>query len=96
MSVKQISYDEWIDTYHPMQNPYEESSFDGNLFETYGEALLEVQATDPLNIWTLVEKDSSDELVILEGFHVVNVLGYFLTEKQRDNKDQQFIIDLND
>jgi hypothetical protein len=49
----------------------------GTLFETFGEELAHVQKQHPANIWTHCSGDGD---FLVSGFHVVNRLGYFITE----------------
>lgn len=67
------------------------SSFDGAMFETYGDDLAHILSfANPIlkhkgdamrrRVWTLVEDDEG-ELVIVNGYHLVNRVGYFLTAK---------------
>lgn len=55
-----------------------DASWQGCLFETFGEEAQFVRKQDPATIWTLVE-DSEDGECILSGFHFVNRLGYFVS-----------------
>ena len=79
----------WIKTYKPIAN-----AFDGNaswqdeagvgiMFETFGEELgfvLRVADKQPNHVWTLVDDDEG-EPVIIHGYHIVNRIGYFITEE---------------
>lgn len=79
-----LSYDKWIETFTPQTNiTTAGSAFDGTMYETYGADLAEVLIWADgkhrhLHVWTLVENDDGD-LVICEGYHRVNRMGYFLT-----------------
>jgi hypothetical protein len=67
--------DAWEAKYKPVTN-----QFDGtDKFETYGEELDFVRAQDPRCIWTLVDGDDGN-LYIVDGYHLVNRLNYFITE----------------
>ena len=82
-----LSFEEWEKAFKPITNsitPY--SAFDGLMFETYGSDLHYVMAmanrkdhVDRLKVWTLVTGDSDDE-VIVDGYHLVNRIGYFITQ----------------
>jgi hypothetical protein len=75
-----MDYDVWFEQYRPIQNPHDNNaSFDGTMFETYGPEVEQVKAADVRCIWTLVDCDGRD--VIESGWHFVNCLGYFITEK---------------
>jgi hypothetical protein len=74
-----ISYVKWLAKYRPVANPLDSKpSFDGCMFETYGEELRFVCAQHPRSIWTLLDCDG--KMRIAEGLHYVNRLGYFITE----------------
>ncbi|CAB4121830.1 hypothetical protein UFOVP26_33 [uncultured Caudovirales phage] len=69
----------WEEKYKPIKNHLDDNaSFDGIMFETYGEELAFVKAQAPDTIWTYGEED--DKFYIQAGWHYVNRLGYFITE----------------
>jgi hypothetical protein len=69
----------------PILNPYDDNaSLDGVMFETYGEELQHVKKQDPRHIWTYCEED--DILFLSQGFHLVNRLGYVITELPYDGE----------
>jgi hypothetical protein len=82
-----MNVDKWEDKYRPISNTggtYE--SWDGNLFETYGddeETVITVARQTPRRVWTLVETHHG--LVVTNGFHYVNRVGYFITEEEWEN-----------
>ena len=52
------------------------------MFETYGHDhtyVLSVNAKDPSRIWTWV--DCEGGMVVVSGYHYVNRMGYFISEK---------------
>lgn len=74
-----LSYERWFEQYRPIKNHLDSNaSFDGCMFETYGEELKFVCAQPPRSIWTLVDCDG--KLRIIEGPHFVDRIGYFITE----------------
>lgn len=77
-----MTYEEWEEAHRPIRNTTNpDRGFDSHLFETYGEDLEEVRrhtAMNPECIWTLVESDGY--IAIISGFHLVNRIGYFITE----------------
>lgn len=79
-----MTYDEWAAQFRPIQNPNQDHGFDGTLFETYGADLEAVQAADSTNIWTLYDGDDNHN-IIMAGMHVVNRVGYFITELPYDD-----------
>jgi hypothetical protein len=80
-----LSYDKWIEAFKPITNTTTpDSAFDGTMYETYGADVCEVRIWADgkyrhLRVWSLVENDDGD-LVICDGYHHVNRIGYFLTE----------------
>jgi len=82
-----ISEDEFEKLYKPITNHFEEASFCGWLFETYGEQLEYVRKQDSNYIWTIIEADTPDaDLVIISGYHLVNRFGYILTHKPHNGE----------
>jgi len=67
---------EWDEKYKPIKNHLDNNA---DKFETYGEELEFVKSQKPEHIWTLVEGDNGD-LYIVDGYHFVNRLNYFITE----------------
>ena len=55
------------------------ASLDGVMYETYGPELDYVRAQDPRHIWTFCEEEGV--LFFSQGYHLVNRLGYVITEK---------------
>lgn len=67
----------WELKYKPIMNHIDPTNYDK--FETYGEELRYVMAQDPKCIWTLVDGDDGN-LYIVDGYHLVNRVAYFVTE----------------
>jgi hypothetical protein len=75
-----LTYDEWCATYVPIKNPLRENApFDGTMFETFGDELAFVRHQPRARIWSLVQGDVGD-LHVVSGYHLVNRLGYFVTD----------------
>jgi len=80
----QMSFDNWVETFNPISNTITpDAPFDGSMFETFGADLAEVLIWADgkhrhLQVWSLVEGDDGD-LLICDGYHRVNRIGYFLT-----------------
>lgn len=69
----------WEEKYKPIKNHLDDNaSWDGTMFETYGEELAFVKAQAPNTIWTYGEEDG--KFYIQAGWHYVNRIGYFITE----------------
>lgn len=81
-----MTFDEWEEAHIPVVNHLSDaSSFDdgngGVMFETYGNELdhvLKVANTSPRNVWTYIDGDESP--CIVNGYHLVNRIGYFITK----------------
>ena len=74
--VEDIDFEDWILEYQPIKDSYG----DIRLFETYGEDVKVVKEAIPeRKVWTLVSGDYGDS--ILSGWHFVNRVGYYITEK---------------
>lgn len=78
-----MTVDQWESEFSPIQNVCNDfASWDGRMFETYGEDLNWVSTWArkyPQRVWTLV--DDGEELSIINGFHYVNRVGYFVTDR---------------
>lgn len=79
-----IGEEEFVAHYRPVPNHLNDNaSFDfgngGCLFETYGAELDHVRLQPRDHIWTILDVDG--ELMIANGYHFVNRLGYILTER---------------
>jgi hypothetical protein len=76
----ELTEEEWFNTYKPIKNNLvESSSFDGHMFETYGEEVEFVKAQDEKRIWMLGDGDDGG-MYIWSGWGFVNRIGYFVTE----------------
>ena len=76
----EMTFDEWCDTYKPIKNHIDvDSSFDGEMFETYGNEVEFVKSQSPDKIWTLGDGDDGG-MYIWNNWSFVNRIGYFVTE----------------
>jgi hypothetical protein len=76
----EMDYDVWLETYRPILNHIESnSSFDGMMFETYGDEVEFVKSQSPDKIWMYGDGDDGGSF-IWSGWGFVNRLGYFITE----------------
>lgn len=76
----EISFDDWFEYYKPITNHLDSNaSFDGCMFETYGDELAFVKTQDNKKIWTFGDGDDGG-LYIWNDYHFVNRIGYFITE----------------
>jgi hypothetical protein len=80
--LREIDLDAWVTQYRPIEDDLHQP----RLYETYGSDLAEVRKAEPTKVWTLVEYEGTD--MICSGFHLVNRLGYYITEEPfRDHQD---------
>jgi hypothetical protein len=76
----EMDFDEWCDVYKPIQNHIDtNASFDGAMFETYGDEVAFVKEQDGSYIWTYGDGDDGNSY-IWNGWSFVNRIGYFITE----------------
>jgi hypothetical protein len=79
--------EQWEATYRPITNTTREE-WDGLLFETYGDDLalvLSVARKEPRRVWTWVDAEGGS--YIINGYHLVNRIGYFITEVEWSQGD---------
>jgi hypothetical protein len=86
--------DAWEAKYKPVKNQFAQpqgefgDEFVEDKFETYGEELDYVRSVydeDPRRVWTLVDGDDGN-LYIVDGYHLVNRINYFVTEVPFEGK----------
>jgi hypothetical protein len=76
----EMDFDEWCATYKPIKNHIDtNASFNGEMFETYGEEVAFVKEQPEENIWMYGDGDDGGSF-IWSGWGFVNRLGYFITE----------------
>lgn len=77
---KFYTYDSWVETFKPIKNKISKYADDSTIaFETYGEEAEFVQKADNKYIWT--EVDGDEGTYIISGYHYVNRIQYYITEK---------------
>ena len=76
----EMDYDDFVETYKPITNHIDtNASFDGMMFETYGEEVEFVKAQDENRIWMYGDGDDGGSY-LWSGWGFVNRIGYFITE----------------
>jgi hypothetical protein len=76
----EMDFDEWCDKYKPIQNHIDPTaSFDGAMFETYGDEVAFVKEQPEDRIWMYGDGDDGGSY-LWNGWHFVNRIGYFITE----------------
>ena len=79
---KQMTMEEWEETYQPHYNPlneyasFQDESGRGIMFETYGSEEKLVSFTPEKYVWTYI--DCGDATCIINGYHWVDRIGYFI------------------
>ena len=77
----EMTFEEADEKFHFMVNNYDEyASFNGLMFETYGDEVDYVKSISPYRIWTYGDGDDGGGY-IWNGWHIVNRLGYFISEE---------------
>lgn len=93
-----LTDDSFVEKYNCINNTFDyNASFNYNkyndygcMFETYGDELEFVMKQHPNNIWTIIEGD--DDLYIVTGYHIVNRLGYLITEEPFLDENEEYKI----
>ena len=89
---RKMTWDEFVSEFKPVKNTQGDDAWGGCMFETFGQDINIVLAAGREKVWTLFSEGNS--IWIGEGFHIVNRLGYFITEVPRATDDcLQYIID---
>lgn len=80
--IVKINLDDFLGQFKPIKNHIDtNASFNGKMFETFGDELNFVKQAhekNPLTVWTLT--DCSGLTLITDGYHFVNRMGYLITE----------------
>jgi hypothetical protein len=77
----ELSYDEWERIFKPIKNHLDtNASFNGTMFETYGEELEFVKSQRPDHIWMYGDGDDGGAY-LWSGWGLINRIGYFITEE---------------
>ena len=81
--MSRITTDEWYETFKPIPNHITGDCDTSCSFETYGDELAFVLAQPDNTIWT--EMDGDEGVSIVSGYHLVNRIQYYVTEKPWDD-----------
>ena len=77
----ELDFDDWCDEYKPITNHIDtNASFDGLMFETYGDEYEFVKAQNENRIWMYGDGDDGGTY-IWSGWGFVNRIGYFISDK---------------
>lgn len=76
----ELTFEEWVEKYKPITNHIDtNASFDGLMFETYGDEVEFVKQAGNGHIWMYGDGDDGGSY-IWNGWGFVNRIGYFITE----------------
>jgi hypothetical protein len=77
----EMTFEEADEQFHFILNSYDENaSFDGLMYETYGDEYEFIKSYDPTKIWMYGDGDDGGTF-IWSGWGFVNRIGYFVSEK---------------
>jgi len=71
------------DFYETFGEPRVNEKDDTVLFETYGEDFEFVRSVDPNLVWTVMQADDDDSLILVPGLHFVNRINYVIAGRPR-------------
>jgi hypothetical protein len=95
MQYNELALDDWEAKYRPINNPINHTSgWNGKMFDTYGKELAYVLNQKPENIWTWWDTDSGSEIVA--GYHLVNRIGYFITENSWSEPLESYDVEIRE
>jgi hypothetical protein len=95
MQYNEVALDDWEAKYRPINNPINDTSgWNGKMFDTYGKELAYVLNQKPENIWTWWDTDSGSEIVA--GYHLVNRIGYFITENSWSEPLESYDVEIRE
>jgi len=93
MQYNEEGLEHWANIYKPIKNSISSTSgWDGTMFETHGEELEFVLKQHPQNVWTWWDVDGGSQLVA--GYHIVNRIGYFITENQWQEPMESYDVEI--
>ena len=77
-SCELVTYSDWENTYKPIPNHITGDCKTSKSFETYGDEVNFVCSQDNYNVWT--EMDGDNGVYLVNGYHMVNRISYYVTE----------------
>lgn len=90
-----IDFDKFESDFKLKKNKFDkDAAFDGYMFETYGEELNFIEKENqknPQKIWTVLDVDG--DLIVVNGYHVVDRFGYFISKKSFEVGQEYEIVD---
>lgn len=61
------------------------------LLETFGEERQTAIAQNPRHVWSVMQAESSDDLMVVAGLRAVNVIGYAVTEEPWQTEGEEHL-----
>lgn len=101
-----LTDDDFYTKYHPEfnqvlmasrkhgQNNEDMCSYDGCMYETFGPELdyvLKMDKVNPKRVWTIID-DNSGWTGICAGYHLVNRIGYLVTEEEWQEDNESYTV----
>jgi len=87
--TKTITVNDFFKKYNPQLNHFSSSPDDDNYtFEIFDEELEYVKKQNNKQIWTTVNCEN-EEFWIIPGYHIVNRMNYYITEKEWEYENIQ-------
>lgn len=71
--------------------PDDMCSFGGCMYETFGQELDYVKQQPNKRIWTIVDEEG--KLYVIAGFHIINRLGYLVTNEEWSDEFETYLMD---
>jgi hypothetical protein len=93
-----LNEDAWYEKYKPVSNHLDpDASWHngeyGIMFETYGEELdYVISQIDKNTVWTYIDNNEGG-LSVVAGYHIVNRIGYFITEVPWESDDLFWVVE---
>ena len=89
-TIKSLTENQFDEQFTLVENHLDNNaSWNGAMFETYGEALdyVLMKAKKSNNVWTIIEGDN-DTMFIVSGVHLVNRIGYLITNEEWEEETE--------
>ena len=86
--LEKISVEEWEERYKPIANVLDpNASWDGIMYETYGDDYNLVLKYPDNQIWSYIDTDNGTALIA--GLHICDRIGYFICENIWEHENIQ-------
>jgi hypothetical protein len=82
MEIIQLTEEQFEEQFTTVKNHIDtNASWDGCMFETFGEESEHINSVSHKNVWTIVEGDD-DTIFISNGIRLVNRMGFLITREE--------------